>query len=278
VSKARCCILLVGQLALAACGGPGTSSSGVVVASAVHSSSLALSSDGRSLFVVNPDADSVSVLDVQSRVLEREIPLGEQPPAANPTSGNFAPAVMPRSLALSPNGETLYVTGQRANALLVIDVASGRVQSSVALGSEPIGVVVSPGGDSVYVACSQDATVVRIDSKSLQVTATAHVANDPWALGLSADGSQLFVTHLLGPGVTEIDPRAMTSADLVEHPRSGAARRSAPGARPGEGHLRRALAPWNERAVGRACIARHRYRATRARLPVDRFSSSLDLP
>jgi YVTN family beta-propeller protein len=208
MSKCRWALLLLGQLALVACGGPGRTSSRAAP-SAVHSSSLALSADGRVLFVVNPDADSVSVLDVQSRMLKREIPLGDGPPAPDSASGNYTPAILPRSVALAPAGGTLYVTGERANALLVVDIASGRVQSRVPVGSEPVGVVVSPAGDSVYVACSQDATVVRVDAKSLQVTATAQVADEPWALALSADGSQLFATHLLGPGVTEIDPSAM---------------------------------------------------------------------
>jgi len=209
MSRRRWAIVLLGQLALGACAGNGAPSTGPSP-SAVHSSSLALSADGRLLFVVNPDADSVSVLDVRTRVLEREIALADAVPALD-GAGNYAPAILPRSVALSPSGATLYVTAERANALLVVDVASGRVQSRVPVGSEPIGVVVSPAGDSVYVACSQDATVVRVDSKSLQITATAHVTSEPWALALSADGSQLFATHLLGPGVTAIDPSGMTA-------------------------------------------------------------------
>jgi YVTN family beta-propeller protein len=209
MSWKRWAIALLGLFALAGCGGTGAPST-EAAPSAVHSSSLALSADGRLLFVVNPDADSVSVLDVPARVLRREIALADTAPAPD-GEGNYAPAISPRSLALSPNGATLYVTGERANALFVVDIASGRVRSQVSVGSEPIGVVVSPAGDSVYVACSADATVVRVDAESLQITGTARVASEPWALALSADGSQLFATHLLGPGVTEIDSSAMAA-------------------------------------------------------------------
>jgi DNA-binding beta-propeller fold protein YncE len=206
----RASLALCSCLMLSGCqgsSGAGASNSGAGPRG-VHSSSLALSSDGHTLFVANPEADSVSVLDVQARMLTSEISLAALPPAADPISGDYAPTIMPRAVALSADATTLYVTAERSGALLVVDIASGHLRQSVPVGSEPVGLVVADG--SIYVACSQDATVVRVDAKSLQITATAHVPNEPWALAFSADGTQLLVTHLMGPGVTEIDVATMT--------------------------------------------------------------------
>src|SRR4051812_14078952 len=83
--------------ALAAC------PSGSTAPVANHSSSIAVASDGRTLYVVNADADSVSVIDLEARALEREILLASTHPSPDPASGAFAPAVMPRALALSPD-------------------------------------------------------------------------------------------------------------------------------------------------------------------------------
>jgi len=172
-------------------------------ASGAHSSSIAVSANGRVVYVVNPDADSVSVIDTAARTLLAEILLAPTHPALDATGG-YTPAVMPRALAVSPDGATLYVTGQRAGALFAIDLAS-RLVNSVAVGSEPIGVAVSADGATVFVACSQDAEVVAVAAGRLAVTARVAVAPAPWALGWSPRDGALVVTHFFG-GVTAIDP------------------------------------------------------------------------
>ncbi len=200
----RCAFLL-----LAACGSshtPKPDASPPVAISSGHSSSIIVTGDGKTLYVVNADSDSISVLDAQARSLTAEIPLGPAP--AVDGNGNFAPAIMPRALALSPDGATLYVTGQRSGMLYAVDVASKQIRS-VAVGSEPVGVVVSGDGAWVFAASSQDGTVVKVDTTELKVAATASIGGEPWALGWApADGS-LLATLFMGPGVVAIDPDAM---------------------------------------------------------------------
>jgi YVTN family beta-propeller protein len=169
-----------------------------------HSSSIAVSADGRTVYVVNADADSVSLIDTQTRTLTAEILLAAAHPVPD-ARGVFAPAVMPRALALAPDGATLYVTGQRAGALFAIDLATRQVRS-VAVGSEPVGLAVSADGQAVFVACGQDATVVAVAAKRLEVTARVAVPAVPWGLGWSPSDGSLVVTHLLSGGVTAIDP------------------------------------------------------------------------
>jgi YVTN family beta-propeller protein len=198
------------MLATVGCGGSGGGTATPPLAAA-HSSSLALSRDGTTLFVVNPEADSVSQIDTATRQLTREILLAPSAPVADPTTGAFAPAVMPRAAALSFDGKTLYVTGERSGAVHVVDTATGVAGTPIAVGSEPIGLVVSPDGAAIYAACSQDATVVKVDVASGTVTASAAVPPEPWALAWSADGAHLLVTHFMGEGVTAIDPATMSA-------------------------------------------------------------------
>jgi YVTN family beta-propeller protein len=178
------------------------------LASSAHSSSLALSGDGATLYVANADTDSISVIDTLTRSLTAEIALG--PPPMVDGSGAYAPAVMPRALALAPDGATLYATGQRSGKLYAIDLATMQVRSAVAVGSEPVGVVVSGDGAWVFTTSSQDGVVAKLDTTSLNIVATAMTGGEPWALGWSpADGS-LLATLFMGPGVVAIDPISMS--------------------------------------------------------------------
>jgi YVTN family beta-propeller protein len=201
--------------AVGACdGSSGSAASGAAVtrddAPPSHSSSIALAPDGHRLFVVNPDNDSVSVIDVQHRRLERELLLAAARPAADPVTGAYTPAVMPRAVAVSRDSSTLYVTGERSSALHVVDVASGQVRAIVHVGSEPIGVVLSPDGASAFVACSQDDSVVKVDTATSTVVGAVAVPTEPWALAWTADGSRLLVTHFMGAGVTSVAPKTMS--------------------------------------------------------------------
>jgi DNA-binding beta-propeller fold protein YncE len=195
--------------ALVACGDSATSA-GVQQA---HSSPMATSSDGTRLFVVHPDADSVSILDRASRAIVHEVRLAAQAPAVDPASMRFDPAVSPRAVALDSHGATAFVSGERSGRLYAIDAASGSVKGSVAVCSEPIGVVVSRDDAHVFVACSQDDAIVEVGAASLAIEGHVSCPRKPWSLAWGADGATLYATHLLGPGVSVLStqPLALTT-------------------------------------------------------------------
>jgi YVTN family beta-propeller protein len=193
---------ILGWLAVAGCSN--ADQTATAPAQQSHSSSLAVSADGSHLYVAEPDADSVTFLDLKARTIQHEVLLAAAPPAADPTTRRFDPAVGPRALALDSRGRTLYVTGQRSGQLYAVDTASAAVTASVSVCSEPIGVLVSSDDADVFVACSQDDKIIEIRGADLTPVASVACARKPWALAWAADGKTLLVTHLLGPGVTAL--------------------------------------------------------------------------
>ena len=198
--------------------GPGAcTSSAAPTSQQTHSSPIAVTPDGAHLFVVHPDADSVSEINLATRAIENEILLASAPPAVDSMTGRYDPAVGPRALAFDSSGATLYVTGQRSGMLYAVDVPTAAVRASVALCSEPVGVLVGPGDANVYVACSQDDEVAQVDAASLSLVATVVTPRKPWALAWSPDGASLLATHLLGPGVSQLatSPLSLTTTFAV---------------------------------------------------------------
>jgi YVTN family beta-propeller protein len=190
-----------------------------------HSSSIALSADESTVYVVNAESDSVSFVDVHARTLVREVLLEGSAPEQDPTTKRFDVAVGPRALALSPGTSRLYVTGQRNGHVYALDAGSGAILNDVDVCAEPVGVVTSPDGATVYVACAQDDQVVALSATSLSITATVAVDRRPWALAWSADRTQLYVTQLLGPGVTVLSVSPLSVATtwaLPDGPRGAA--------------------------------------------------------
>jgi YVTN family beta-propeller protein len=195
------------------------------------SSTIALTSDDHALWVVNPDADSVSVIDPAARSLVREIPLGSAPPAIDPTTQRYEPAVKPRALAILAD-KKVYVAGQTANRIFVIDAAQMSVVTSIPVGAEPTGVVAAPDGKTVYAVSHQSAQVAKIDPSSDTVVAMLPIGEHPWGASVSSDGKTLYVSQfLLHPGVTVIDTASFTvrnTVELAEQPPNDAVGKVAP--------------------------------------------------
>ena len=189
------------QLALlcASCGGVVP-----LAATPPASSTIALTSDDRALWVVNPEGDSVSVIDPVTRALIDEVALGPAP-AVDPVTQRYDPAVRPRALAIWRDRK-VYVVGQSANRVFVVDAQAHAVLRSIPVGAAPTAVVAA--ADAIYVVSHEAALVSEIDPATDAVVATVAIDEHPWGASLSADGQSLYVSQfLLHPGVTVIDTR-----------------------------------------------------------------------
>ncbi len=158
------------------------------------SSAIALTADGATLLVVNPDSNSLTLVDTASRAVLAEIPVG----------------VDPRTVAVDDLGQRAYVANRGSGSVSVVDLAARAVVAEVDVGYRPYGVVVSADGSRLYVAVQGADRLVVLDTATLTIVRAIPVADRPSGLALSADpsagsgqaGETLYLTHLLNNTIT----------------------------------------------------------------------------
>jgi DNA-binding beta-propeller fold protein YncE len=154
-----------------------------------QSSTLAVGEDpaGRRVWVVNPDADTVAVLDAATGQKLAEHSTG---PGSNP-----------RSIARDALGR-YWVTCHRSDELRVFN-PDGSVAHTLALpyGSAPFGVAPSPDGQSLYVTLYGSGHLCRYSAVAPVAAPTIRATGfpTPRALAVSADGARVLVTRFISP-------------------------------------------------------------------------------
>ncbi len=139
---------------------------------------------GGRIWVVNPDHDSVAVIDAVTRQRIREIPVGQRP----------------RSLAQASNGD-IWVVNQQDASISIIQADTLTLRRSVSLPShsQPYGLVFTPLGQA-YVALEATGVLLQLSADGSTTGALA-VGPSPRHLGLSADGQQLLVSAFITPAL-----------------------------------------------------------------------------
>lgn len=158
---------------------------------------LAVSPDGRELYVACEASHTVGVVDVASRKVVAEIPVGRQP----------------TEIAFHPDGRRAYVTNRLDDTLSVIDTRTRSAVATVAVGDEPHGVAVDTRGERVYVLNTLSDDISVIDTATLSEVRRLPASRRPWSFALSPDGKTLLATNALPRfGALRESPRSEVTA------------------------------------------------------------------
>lgn len=113
---------------------------------------------------------------------------------------------VPRGLAFSQDGRTLYVAIMYGSHLEQIDTTSGKVTGRITgVGKAPRDLVRDRDGRYLYVSANQSNSVAKVDLGKGKVVATVPVGKRPRSLCLSPDQSRLYVCCFDDDQVYEID-------------------------------------------------------------------------
>ncbi|MHC4459830.1 MAG: multiheme c-type cytochrome [Planctomycetota bacterium] len=156
---------------------------------------MALSPDGKELYVACEASHTVIVVNVQTRQKVAEIQVGHHP----------------TDVTFSPDGTKAYVSNRLDDTVSVIDVSARKVIATIPVGDEPHGVLTDASGKLVYVLNTSADSISVIDTTTLKELKRLSASRSPWSLSRSPDGSLIYVTNNLSrfvrfrtPSVSEV--------------------------------------------------------------------------
>ncbi len=164
---------------------------------------LALSPDGRRLYVASEDTGLALVMDA----------------ASGRTLGQASVGAEPEGVAVSPDGREAYVTSETAGTVSALDARTFRVLATRPVGLRTRGVVFSADGARVYVTSEDGANLVVFDAKSHTQIATVSFPGrnaKPMGVVLSRDGRTMYVTTGRGRTVEAVDTASLAIKGSLE--------------------------------------------------------------
>jgi len=137
------------------------------------------------------------------------LPACSRSPTAAPATDSAAAQpgdLSPVALAVSPDGQNLYVACATAKQVLVFSTGQRRITRQLTLPGEPSGLALSADGTQLFVTCAGPASRVCVmdiaSGKVRKTLAAGHTALSPV---LSADAKTLFVCNRFNDAVSLFD-------------------------------------------------------------------------
>jgi YVTN family beta-propeller protein len=183
---------------------------------------IAVSPDGRQVYIPNHDVNLVSVVNTATNTVVQKIAVKPNPHSvAYSVNGrrayvaNHASNVVtvldtkngavlteipvgrsPHSIAMSPDRARVYVVNYDGNSVSVIDPATNKVTATIPVQLEPQSIAFAPDSRHAYVVNDGSNTVSVIDTATNQITANVQVGQDPTSVFVAPDGKQAYVTNI----------------------------------------------------------------------------------
>ncbi len=126
--------------------------------------------------------------------------------------GTVPTGTLPWGVAITPDGETAYVSNRGSNDVTVVSLETNSVAATIPVQNFPQGVAVSPDGSRVYVANRNSNSVSVINTATNTVATNIPVPGGPTGLAFTPDGAQLLVTRFNAAQVSAIDTATLTVA------------------------------------------------------------------
>lgn len=169
--------------------------------------------NGTRIAVVNPDANTIALLDANTGVL----------------IGEYAAGTHPRNIATDASGR-YWVTAQGSDEIYILN-PNGSIYQILELGygAAPFGVAASPNGQQMFVTLYGSAQLLRFTLGQEGNPLAIATPPTPRAIAVSGDGSRVFVTRFIstdkrgevteyasGSTLTQVRSITLRSSDVAD--------------------------------------------------------------
>ncbi|MEM3846926.1 MAG: YncE family protein [Candidatus Parvarchaeota archaeon] len=158
----------------------------------------------RNLWLSNYGAANVSMIYWENNTLAKKV---INATTGATTTGLISVGSDPDGVAVTPNGQYVYVANVNSNTVSVISTSNDSVFKTIPVGSVPVGVAVTPNGQYVYVTnCGNGAstTVSLISTSTNSVFKNISVGSGPKGVAITPNGQYVYVANNAGTTVSVI--------------------------------------------------------------------------
>jgi YVTN family beta-propeller protein len=139
---------------------------------------MAVSKDGKRLYVVAQESNQLLVINTETRNVLNKIQVG----------------VYPHSIVTDNSGKRAYVSNQWSDNVSVIDLETFKVVDTLKTGNGPAGISLSSDNKFLYVVNSFSSDISVIDLNTGEELKRFNAGNNPTGIQLSPNGKDLYVT------------------------------------------------------------------------------------
>ncbi len=156
--------------------------------------------DGNLAFVANENSGTISVIDVDSLTVTKEIEAGK----------------VPHNIRFNSQGNTAYVTLQGEDKVAVIDVNGLEMTDSISVEKLPHNLDLSPDDRYLYTANIGTSDVAVIDLQTKEVIKRIKVSAGHHGIDVANDGARIYVSGIGADKVNVIDAESLEVVQQID--------------------------------------------------------------
>ena len=155
---------------------------------------------------ITPDRKIVYVASADTAIPANESATpGIVTPIATATGTPGTPITVggtPLAMAITPDGETLYVVNESSGTVTPIATATGRPGKPITVGPQPWAIAITPDDRTAYVLNNGSGTVTPIATATGTPGKPITVGPQPWAIAITPDGKNAYVVSSINSSDT----------------------------------------------------------------------------
>lgn len=163
---------------------------------------LEFSKDGKKLVVTNESDDSITVHNIKTGKLLKNIPIGDF-------------GKRPRGIKVAPDGKSYISTLEFSDEMLILDSKFKPIKT-IATGKSPYGVSYDRAGKRIFVASSKEKALQVYDANTFEKIKDIHTGDRCWHFSFTPDDKNILLACGRSSEIVVIDTETLEVTKRIE--------------------------------------------------------------